>query len=169
MHVVLGVIQYETNPVFIIILFAGSGALIILHLLAGVKEVKNDELKFRSLQNNFYEVCYVDDILEDRAKVFCINDERIAVYKTNGKLFAVNNVCKHQNGPIGEGKIVDGCITCPWHGYQYLPHNGCSPAPFKEKVNTYDLKIINGAVCLNPAPYPEGTERPGAVIMLNDK
>ena len=25
---------------------------------------------------------------------------------------------------------MDGCITCPWHGYQYLPHNGQSPPPF---------------------------------------
>ncbi|HEX2608065.1 MAG TPA: Rieske 2Fe-2S domain-containing protein, partial [Flavisolibacter sp.] len=92
--------------------------------------------------------------------------ERIAVYKTGGKLFAVNNVCKHQNGPLGEGKVVDGCITCPWHGYQYLPHNGCSPAPFKEKVSTYDVKLVGDAIWLHPKPYPEGTERPGAVITL---
>lgn len=26
-------------------------------------------------------------------------------------------MCKHQNDPLGEGKIVDGCVTCPWHGY----------------------------------------------------
>jgi nitrite reductase/ring-hydroxylating ferredoxin subunit len=29
-----------------------------------------------------------------------------------------------QNGPLGEGRIVDGCITCPWHGYQYRPDTG---------------------------------------------
>ena len=34
----------------------------------------------------------------------------------------------------GEGRVIDGCITCPWHGYQYLPANGRSPAPFTEKV-----------------------------------
>jgi methionine sulfoxide reductase heme-binding subunit len=169
MHVFLGVIQYETHPAFIIILSIGSAGLISLHLLAGRKEVRLDNIKYGLKQNGFYEVCRVDEIIEDRAKVFCIKEERIAVFKTAGKLFAVNNVCKHQNGPIGEGKIVDGCITCPWHGYQYLPHNGCSPAPFKEKVSTYDVHIVEGKVWLNPIPYPEGTERPGAVIDLNKK
>src|SRR5207249_2436662 len=149
-----------------IILAMGSATLITLHLLAGVKEVRKDNVTYSLKENGFYQVCDVHDIIEDRAKVFCIKEERIAVFKTNGKLFAVNNVCKHQNGPIGEGKIVDGCITCPWHGYQYLPHNGCSPAPFKEKVSTYDVKIFDGMVWLNPTPYPEGTERPGAVIEL---
>jgi nitrite reductase/ring-hydroxylating ferredoxin subunit len=65
---------------------------------------------------------------------------------------------------LGEGKIVDGCITCPWHGYQYLPGNGQSPPPFKEKVSTYDLRINGSEVWLNPKPFPEGTERPGAVF-----
>ena len=174
LHVMLGVIQYETNPAFIIILALGSGTLITLHLMAGYREVKKDNIKFDikhspSLSGDdewkgFTIVCGVNDIEEERAKMFCIDKERIAVYKTQGKLFAVNNVCKHQNGPLGEGKILDGCITCPWHGYQYLPTNGQSPPPFKEKVSTYDVKIEGNNVWVNPKPYPEGTERPGAVI-----
>jgi len=168
MHVLLGVIQYETNPVFIIILLIGTTTLIILHLIAGTKEVKRDNIKYDLVKDGFTKVCDVNDIEEDRAKMFCIDKERIAVYKTQGKLFAVNNVCKHQNGPLGEGKVLDGCITCPWHGYQYLPQNGQSPPPFKEKVSTYDIRIEGTDVWLNPKPYPEGTERPGAVIRVNN-
>ena len=164
LHVMLGVIQYETNPAFVILLAIGSTTLITLHLIAGTKEVRTDNLKYHLKKKGFVQVCDIDDIKEDKAKMFCIDTERIAVYKTQGKLFAVNNVCKHQNGPIGEGKIVDGCITCPWHGYQYLPNNGCSPPPFKEKLSTYDVLIEGRMVWLNPTPYAEGTERPGAII-----
>ncbi|MEO8112428.1 MAG: Rieske 2Fe-2S domain-containing protein [Ginsengibacter sp.] len=167
MHVMLGVIQYETNPVFIVILASGSSTLILLHLIAGNTEVKKDNMKFDLSKDGFTMVCDINDIEEDRAKMFCIDKERIAVYKTQGKLFAVNNVCKHQNGPLGEGKILDGCITCPWHGYQYLPQNGQSPPPFKERVSTYDVKIEKDKVWVNPTAYPEGTERPGAVIVVN--
>ena len=169
MHVMLGVIQYETNPVFVIILFLGSGTLITLHLVAGFREVKKDNIKFQLQREGFVMVCDVNDIYEDRAKMFCLNKERIAVYKTGGKLYAVNNVCKHQNGPLGEGKVIDGCITCPWHGYQYLPHNGQSPPPFKEKVSTYDVKIEGTKVWVNPTAYPEGTERAGATIPTKQK
>jgi methionine sulfoxide reductase heme-binding subunit len=166
LHVMLGVIQYETNPVFILLLAIGSATLIVLHSIAGSREVKKDTQRFQLKEAGFYKVCMVDDIQEDRAKMFCIKEERIAVFKTAGKLFAVNNVCKHQNGPLGEGKVIDGCITCPWHGYQYLPNNGCSPPPFKEKVSTYDVRLVGEEVWLNPTPYPEGTERPGAVIEI---
>src|SRR4051812_32969109 len=163
MHVMLGVIQYETNPVFVLILFIGSITLIALHIYAGSREVKKDHIAYGLQKMGFVKVCSVNEIENDRAKMFCVDKERIAVFKTEGKLFAINNVCKHQNGPLGEGKVVDGCITCPWHGYQYLPNNGQSPPPFKEKVSTYDLQMDGTDVWLNPKPYAEGTERPGVI------
>lgn len=164
MHVMLGVIQYESNPVFVLLLFAGSATLITLHLLAALKERKIDKRKFELQQEGFVQVCNLDEIEDTRAKIFCVDRERIAVYRHGNKLYAIHNVCKHQGGPLGEGKILDGCITCPWHGYQYLPQNGQSPPPFKEKVSTYDVKIIDSKVWLNPVPFSEGTERPGADI-----
>lgn len=168
MHIMLGVLQYETNPVFVVIIGVGAFILISLHVYAGIIEIKKDSTQFELKRDGFVKVCEVTDIEEDRAKMFCVDEERIAIFNTAGKLFAVNNVCKHQNGPLGEGKIVDGCITCPWHGYQYLPKNGKSPEPFKEKVSTYDVRIEKGQVWLNPIPYPEGTERPGAIIDINN-
>src|SRR5450432_247203 len=164
LHVMLGVIQYETSPVLIFMLAAGSALLITLHLIAGTKEVKKDNVTYSLQQKGYSYVCQTNEIENDRAKIFCIDKERIAVYKLENKLFAINNVCKHQGGPLGEGKILDGCITCPWHGYQYLPQNGQSPPPFKEKVSTYDVKTEGTKVWLNPKPYPEGMERPGAII-----
>jgi len=103
-------------------------------------------------------VCQANEIEESRAKIFTVGDERVAIFKDKGKLSAVHNVCKHQGGPLGEGKIVDGCITCPWHGYQYLAHNGQSPPPFTEKIKTYKLKIMNNTVYINPEAFAEGTE-----------
>ena len=164
MHVMLGVVQLEKNPVFVILVLGGVATLITLHLLAAIKEQKTDKMKFDLQQDGYAYVCDVKDIEESRAKIFCIDKERIAVYKHEGKLYGIHNVCKHQGGPLGEGKIVDGCITCPWHGYQYLPKNGQSPPPFTEKVSTYDVKVIDGKVWLNPTPYPDGTERPGSPI-----
>jgi nitrite reductase/ring-hydroxylating ferredoxin subunit/DMSO/TMAO reductase YedYZ heme-binding membrane subunit len=164
MHVMLGVIQYETHPVFVILVSIGAVWLITLHLIAGIKEVKKDNQRFDPAVEGFVYVCNANEFEESRAKIFCIDKERIAVYKYENKLYAIHNVCKHQGGPLGEGKILDGCITCPWHGYQYLPQNGQSPPPFKEKVSTYDVKISEGRVFINPIPYTEGTERIGAMI-----
>jgi len=164
MHVMLGVIQYETHPVFVLLISLGAVWLITLHLITGTKEAKKDNQKFNPIVEGFIYVTEANEFEEGRAKIFCIDKERIAVYKHENKLYAIHNVCKHQGGPLGEGKIVDGCITCPWHGYQYLPHNGQSPPPFKDKVSTYDVRVSEGKVFINPKPYAEGTERDGAMI-----
>ena len=42
----------------------------------------------------------------------------IAVFKLKGKLSALSNVCLHQGGPVGAGKVVLGLVICQWHGYQ---------------------------------------------------
>ena len=55
--------------------------------------------------------------------------ERIAVFRDGTQVGALSNLCAHQNGPLGEGRVIDGCVTCPWHGYQYRPEDGCSPPP----------------------------------------
>ena len=164
MHVMLGVIQYETHPAFVILVALGAVWLITLHLLSGSKERKKDNMVYKLKQDGFHFVCNAHEFEESRAKIFFIDNERIAVYKHENKLYAIYNVCKHQGGPLGEGKIIDGCITCPWHGYQYLPKNGQSPPPFKEKVNTYDVKVMEGNVWLNPIPLTEGKNKDGVFI-----
>lgn len=165
LHVLLGVIQYETSPVFVVLLGMGLVTIIGLHLTASHIEHEKDK-PFESLRaDGFVKVCRVNEIPEKRAKVICIDHERIAVFRYDNKVSAISNVCKHQNGPLGEGRVIDGCVTCPWHGYQYLPHNGSSPPPFKEKVATFDVKVIDNEVWINPLPYPDGTEREPAIIM----
>ena len=83
--------------------------------------------------------------------------ERAAVFRNGRTLSAVSNACAHQNGPLGEGRIVYGCITCPWHGFQYRPEDGCSPAPFTEKIPTYDLKLEGRTVLVRRTAHPPGT------------
>jgi methionine sulfoxide reductase heme-binding subunit len=156
-HVMLGIIQLEQSPGLMGLLGLGVITVTSLHLAAAYKR-RNQELPAMDVPESFTKVCRLEDIAENRAKTILIGKENIAVFKYDGKLSAVNNMCRHQNGPLGEGKILDGCITCPWHGYQYLPHNGQSPPPFTEKLETYDVKLKDGWVYVNPRPYPEGTE-----------
>jgi methionine sulfoxide reductase heme-binding subunit len=156
-HVITGALQYENSGLYAVMISIGATVIICLHIITGIRERIKDKEKLNMLADGYIEVCDVNEIPESRAKMICADGERIAVFKYDGKLSAVSNVCRHQNGPLGEGKIVDGCITCPWHGYQYLPQNGQSPPPFKEKVETYDLKLIGTKVFVNPKAHPEGT------------
>ena len=157
MHVFLGHFQQNTSPLTISLLLLGFIIITTLHIVSGFKEVKIDNQKHTVLKDDWEFVCNVNEIETDRAKIFTVANERVAIFKYDGKLSAIHNVCKHQGGPLGEGKIVDGCITCPWHGYQYLPANGQSPPPFTEKVATYKLKVIKKGVYIFPKALEEGT------------
>lgn len=159
MHVALGVIQLEKSPAFPAMLALGGVLLTILHVAAGLKESRADAPLNET--SGWIDAGDVGSIPEGRAKVVCAPasegphprpGERIALFKHEGKLCAVGNVCAHQGGPLGEGRIINGCITCPWHGYQYLPGTGESPPPFKEKVPTYEVRVTAGRVMVNVSP-----------------
>ena len=159
LHVALGAIQAERSMVYPMLIGGGAMMLIGLHLVAGTREVKIDAEAMPA--SGWVDVASVDEIPQDRAKVVKIKGcHRIAVFRhgdDGGKFSAVQSVCAHQGGPLGEGKVVDGCITCPWHGYQYKPEDGQSPPPYTEKITTYELRIEGDRVLLNLEPNEPGT------------
>lgn len=60
------------------------------------------------------------DIPEGEARVVHLPDgAEIALFHVNGQIYALDNACPHQGGPLGEGEIENGCVTCPWHGWQF--------------------------------------------------
>jgi nitrite reductase/ring-hydroxylating ferredoxin subunit/DMSO/TMAO reductase YedYZ heme-binding membrane subunit len=156
-HVALGALQAERHVWLSSLLFAGMATVLGLHLLAAVREWRRDVERATAVRGGFVDVCRADEIPDNRGRTICLSGERVAIFRYDGKVSAVSNVCKHQNGPLGEGAIVGGCIVCPWHGYEYEPASGRAPAPFTERLPTFTVKVIRGRVLVNPVPHPPGT------------
>lgn len=161
-HVTLGALQSETSSALAALLGLGMATVLSLHLAVAVRERHLDRRRLQAERDGFVEVAAFDEIPEKRAKVVSVRGERIAIFRYDGKVSALSNVCRHQNGPLGEGRILDGCVTCPWHGYQYLPETGASPPPFTEKVSTFRTRVVGGRVWLDPRPNEPGTRVPPA-------
>jgi nitrite reductase/ring-hydroxylating ferredoxin subunit/DMSO/TMAO reductase YedYZ heme-binding membrane subunit len=153
MHVALGLLQYETHPILVGFLYLGVFITLALHIFAAIHEKRN----LKQNQGEWIRVCGINDLKENKAITVDLGDEKAAVFLTEGKISAVHSVCKHQMGPLGEGQIINGCITCPWHGFQYRPEDGCSPPPFEEKLATYHLRFIEDQIEINTKALPEGT------------
>ena len=185
LHVALGSLQAAERPSLLAgLLGAGFGGIASLHLVAGWRErgaapastagcaetgrMDAAEATEASLAGEgaavdaAVSVCGVADIPLDRARIFVLSGERVAVFRYRADdggewVAAVSNVCQHQNGPLGEGRVIDGCIVCPWHGYQYRPEDGCSPPPFTERIPTFNVRVEDGRVLVDPKPNPPGT------------
>jgi nitrite reductase/ring-hydroxylating ferredoxin subunit len=151
------VLQGETSPVLAWALGTSVLTIFTLHGVVARHEARGDKENANVRADGFVDVCRVDDIPEKRAFVTCLSDERVAVFRYDGRVSAISNVCQHQNGPLGECRIVNGCIVCPWHGYEYQPDTGASPPPFTEKVPTFDVRVVAGRVLAHPQPHPPGT------------
>ena len=92
------------------------------------------------------------DIPEDCARVIsALGGEGIAGFRFDGKVAAVSNRCPHQMGPLGEGRVIDGCIVCPWHGRRFSPSTGRALSPATDNVTTYTVRMASGRVFVNPA------------------
>ncbi len=174
-HVVFGVFRSEHNLIPLLLLTLGAISIVSLHLVAGLREVLRDH-QSRGItvhdeqHSDWVDVGSVDDIKPDRAMIVQIDaQERIAVFRQDHTVSAISNVCAHQGGPLGEGKIIDGCVTCPWHGYQYKPECGQSPPPYTEKIRTYDIRVEGRRILVNPSPNEPGTHvEPAAFTPWDD-
>ena len=164
-HVAFGALQTSRGLVAPALMLAGCGIITTLHLAAALRERKRDVAAPSATDPAWLDAGPADAIPTTRARVVCAQGgERIAVFRDGNLINAVTNVCAHQGGPLGEGKIVDGCITCPWHGWQYRAGDGCSPPPFAEKITTYRVRIVKGRVEVDPNGLPPGTPIAPALI-----
>ncbi len=157
MHVALGIMQYDRNPAIPLMLIAGFVSVAGLHLGAAWRERRGDG-GAASSGDGWISVGAPRDIPDKGARIVSApGGERIAVFRDGDEIGALTNLCAHQNGPLGEGRIIDGCVTCPWHGYQYRLADGCAPPPFTERLATYRTRIRDGMVEVDPRALPPGT------------
>ena len=163
-HIMLGAVQGAKSPAYAVVVALGAGLVAALHVVAGRRERVRDRSP-AAVADGWLCVGPARDIADGCASIVTPPvGERIAVFRTSDQVFAVSNVCRYQGGPLGEGRIIDGCITCPWHGFQYRPQDGTSPAPFTERIATYRTRIEHGVVFVDPVTAWLGKHLPPSVI-----
>jgi nitrite reductase/ring-hydroxylating ferredoxin subunit len=66
-----------------------------------------------------HRISTISEIPPGGARAFDVAGRRIAVFNSEGNFFAIDDTCPHQGGPLSEGMVEDGCVTCPWHGAMF--------------------------------------------------
>ena len=162
-HVAYGILQSEPSTFYPVFLGVGFVVVSGFHLAAARRERRTDRQVASAPRERFLQACKLHDLETSKGHVAVIAGKRVAVYAQDGRVYALSNVCRHQGGPVGEGCVVDGFATCPWHGWQYRLDNGQSPPPFDtEFVPTHNVRIADGVVYVDPVPNPPLTVCEGA-------
>ena len=93
-------------------------------------------------KEQFSKVAQKADIPEGQVKVFQVDGEEIALCNVSGSFFAVADLCSHDDGPLGEGELIEYQIECPRHGARFDVRTGkalCLPAV--TAIPTYEVEV----------------------------
>ena len=89
----------------------------------------------------FIKVASSSEVLPNQGKVVDVGGQQIAIFNLNGDFSAINNVCPHRGGPLGEGNLAGSVVTCPWHGWQFDVKTGANPVNPAACVKTFPCKV----------------------------
>ena len=65
----------------------------------------------------------------------------ICLANVSGELSALDNICPHRQGPLGQGWVEGDCVVCPWHSWMFHAKTGAAEYPEGERVGTFALRI----------------------------
>lgn len=90
----------------------------------------------------------ITDIPPGTGREFTVGDRVVAIFNVAGRLHALDGICPHAGGPLGEGTLQGTIVTCPWHGWQFDVSTGkhCLSAQIRQpcfpvKVEGDDISV----------------------------
>ncbi len=90
---------------------------------------------------NFTKVAKTSEIPAGSGKVVEVGGKMVALFHDDGLFYAIDNTCRHQGGPLGEGSLSGATVTCPWHGWEYDVKTGVCQADPSVTVQTFSVKV----------------------------
>ena len=90
---------------------------------------------------NFVKVAQTDEIPAGQGKCVEVEGKRIAIFNVDGAFYALDDVCPHQGGPLGEGELMGTTVTCPWHGWEYDVTTGINLFDTDVKQDQFEVKV----------------------------
>ena len=89
----------------------------------------------------FVRVASISELEPGTAKTVTANGQEIAIYNVDGKIYATDNTCVHEGGPLGEGLLQGELISCPWHMWDFNVCTGELVNNCRIKLNSFPVEI----------------------------
>jgi methionine sulfoxide reductase heme-binding subunit len=162
-HVAFGALQFETSPWLTGVVAASVVLVSALHVAAARRSTAADRSPAGSIVEldgaRWISAGPATALVPGRARRLVLpSGENLALVRDGDTISALHGVCAHQGGPLAEGRVRNGCLTCPWHGWEYRPADGQSPPPFTEKLATHRVRLDGrGHLLVDLAAQPPGT------------
>jgi nitrite reductase/ring-hydroxylating ferredoxin subunit/uncharacterized membrane protein len=107
------------------------------HMVMGVGTTINRSAFLEGPEKEYVEIGAPVDFEEGRMKKVMAGGLEVFVVRYQGKVYAMSNTCSHAGGPLDEGELEGGAVSCPWHGSRFRLADGAirrGPATFRQPV-----------------------------------
>ena len=94
----------------------------------------------------FVSVGRVADFPIGQGHLVIVNGRHIALFRLDDGFFAIDNLCLHHAGPLCEGEVEDGVVTCPWHGWSYHVRSGTLVQDPRIGVVKHNTRVVGDEV-----------------------
>lgn len=96
---------------------------------------------------SYYPICSTEDLPEGERLFIELGDDPVVILNINGEYFAIDDICTHDQGPLGDGEIEDHQIVCPRHGARFDIRTGkVLTLPAVRGVSSYPIRVVDGMI-----------------------
>jgi nitrite reductase (NADH) small subunit len=96
--------------------------------------------------DRFVRVCGLEELRDGEARVIELEGRKIALFRLEDEVYALDNDCPHRGGPIAEGEIQGGRVTCPWHEWTFDIRSGLCTLNSAVRLTRFDARVVDGEV-----------------------
>ncbi|HEY6210794.1 MAG TPA: Rieske 2Fe-2S domain-containing protein [Vicinamibacterales bacterium] len=95
---------------------------------------------------DFVTVARVGEVPAGQGRQFTVHDRWVALFNVDGMFHAIDSVCLHRGGPLADGPLENGVVTCPWHGWQYDVATGTMVQDPRVGVTRHETRIVGDEI-----------------------
>lgn len=102
------------------------------------------------------------DVADGQGQTVAVQGEPVAIFRVGDALYAIDNTCVHEDGPLGEGHVEGGVVVCPYHDWRYELSSGkCLSEPGRA-VGCFAIRERDGFVWVGKRRSASSSDRGGA-------
>jgi nitrite reductase (NADH) small subunit len=94
----------------------------------------------------FRTVCQAEELPDGESRTVEIGGKLIALFHSDGRYFAIDDVCPHMGASLGGGYVENGIVTCPWHAWRFRLADGAWADNPRLKIGCYPVRLADGVI-----------------------